>query len=165
LGQTVFCLIVCLAYATSAAWQETPPAGGDTVPGTWRALGLAAIHLAALQLALGAVIRHTGYAVLWHIGNAMLLLAVAAGLAWAVASARARHPLLTGHALRFAALVAAQAGWGWWLFHARGSVALRTGHVALGALVLAQGLVLAWELRRRRMAAGGRALAAEPGRA
>lgn len=156
-GQTVFCVVVSLAYATSPAWQATPRGAGDTVPKGWSALGMLAVHLAALQLALGAVIRHTGYAVMPHIGNAILLVAVALGLARAVAGARPARPLLAAHALRFAAFVVAQAGWGWGLFGHRGSVALRTGHVALGALVLAQGAVLAWELRRRRAPSAARA--------
>jgi protoheme IX farnesyltransferase len=59
-------------------------------------------------------------------------------------------------AWRFCGLVALQLLVGASVFLQRGSVALRTVHVALGALVLAQAVVLAWEALRRAALPWGR---------
>ena len=149
LGQTVLCLVACLAWCTSSVWVDHPAPIADRRRPTLHSLGLAVAILAAAQLVLGAVIRHTGYAVTAHIAGAMTLALAAgwfAGRAWRLAPLRS-------HALRLAALVALQLAMGLSVFTHRGSIALRTIHVAIGSLVLAQAVVLAWEALRRRTTA------------
>ncbi|MBI2105113.1 MAG: COX15/CtaA family protein, partial [Candidatus Omnitrophica bacterium] len=149
LGQTVFCLLVCLARATAPGWPPRPAVVEDQRSPTVSALALAAALLAAVQLALGAVIRHTGHAVIAHIAGAAALGAAAAWLAARASGERRAAPPLWRDAWRLAVLVLLQIVLGAATFTHRRSVALRTAHVAFGALVLAQAVLTAWEAARR----------------
>lgn len=149
LGQAVFCLAVCLAWCTSPAWPDrVRPIEDDRRP-SLRLLALLAAALAAGQLVLGAVIRHTGYAVLAHVLGALMLLVSVSWLAARARAQRERTPSVRRFAWRLMWLVAAQAIVGASVFIHRGSTVLRTGHAALGALVLAQAVLTAWEAVRR----------------
>lgn len=145
LGQAVFCLTVCLASCTSPSGTERPSRYNDTgVPSLWM-LGVAAAVLAASQLLLGAMLRHTGHGVLWHVSGAIVL-AVAVG--WFVrrlhvATTAPRACLRMGR--RLAWLVALQWLLGFLALWRREHVLIVTAHVGLGALVLAQAVVLAWQ--------------------
>jgi protoheme IX farnesyltransferase len=114
-----------------------------------RRWSVAVALLAALQLLLGAVIRHTGAGVDWHVAGAVMLTLAVAGVIARVWRARRTLPAISVHAVRLGMLLAAQLLLGVAVFTHRGSVALRTAHVATGALLLAQAVVLAWEALRR----------------
>jgi len=149
LGQAVFSLLVCLGRATAPGWPAHPAAVEDRSRPSIAALALAAAGLVSLQLVLGAVIRHTGHAVIAHLAGAV---AVVVAVAWLAARVRGLGPVdpqLRGDVRRLAALVAVQLIVGAAVFTHRGSAALRTAHVALGALVLAQAVMAAWEVARR----------------
>ncbi|MBI4598281.1 MAG: COX15/CtaA family protein [Candidatus Omnitrophica bacterium] len=148
LGQAVFCLVVCIAQATSPGWVE-PPARRDHPAGrTLGRFGVAAAVIAAIQLLLGAIIRHTGFGVWWHITGAVLLIGTVTAVSLTTKRFVGRQALWRGHVLRLHALVGIQLLVGIGVFFSRGSVPLRTVHVALGALVLAQAVVLAWSMLR-----------------
>ena len=149
LGQTVFCLVVCLAWCTSLAWTAGAQPVQDRRRPALSRLGMAVALLAWIQLVLGAVIRHTGSAVSWHVVGAFSLAALSGWVARRAWSVRREAPSVWTFAWRLAGFVVLQVGVGASVWRHRGAVALRTGHVALGALVLAQAVVLAWETRRR----------------
>ena len=144
LGQLVFCLVVLIAWGTrqGAAADEGMAA---TLPSArLQHASLAAAVLAGLQLALGAVIRHTGYLVAWHI-----LTAAALGGAAVLAAREARAERISvRHAVRLALLLALQLCVGLAVLGHRHAILLRTLHVGAGALVLAQAVLLACTTRR-----------------
>ena len=147
LGQGVFCLLVCLALATAPGWPDPAP-----IPDAGRppiaTLAAAAAILVFGQLLLGATIRHTGGPARAHLWGAA---AVAAMSLWCLARAvrPARRPLLRGHAVRLVALIGAQIAFGISVLFHRDWLWARTAHVLLGALILAQAVVLAWAARRQ----------------
>ncbi len=147
LGQTVFCLVVSLAVCTSPHWvQGTTDANR---PSHLRRLGPLVAVVAYGQLVLGAVVRHTGLALLPHMATAAVLVA----LVLLLAQQSLQHPtapaVLRAGSWRLLLLVVGQAALGLTVLAHRSRVDVRTGHVALGALVLAQAVVLVWEIFRR----------------
>ena len=147
-GPAVFCLVVCLAWCTQPAWPVASTCHDGRFP-MLRWLGVAVALLVFIQLLLGAVIRHTGYAVFVHIIGAVVLGLVAGSFAGWAAPLRLHAPTVCRYAMRLLALIMVQLVLGASVFMHRGSVGLRTAHVALGALVLAQAVVLAWDTIRR----------------
>ncbi|MBI2093195.1 MAG: COX15/CtaA family protein [Candidatus Omnitrophica bacterium] len=150
LGQTVFCLVVGLAWCTHPGWSATlataRPIGGSFF---LRFLAMAVAILAATQLFLGAVIRHTGIAVVPHMIVALCLLMTSVICLWQVLKRRASLPSVPSHAWRVVLLLGVQLTLGVMVFLNRSSVGLRTAHVAVGALILSQAVLLAWEVWRR----------------
>ena len=74
IGPTVFCLVVALARCTAPSWDERViSVVEENRRPSLRVLGIGVSLLAAIQLILGAVIRHTGLAVSAHIGGAAAL--------------------------------------------------------------------------------------------
>ena len=149
LGQTVWCLVVCLAYALSPSFQAS--SGTLDVHGAaLRRSSLLVAIVAAVQLLLGAIIRHTGYAVGWHALNAILLVGLSIRLVGQAKrlGVKDRAPQLWAHLPRLGLLLMAQFLLGIAVWTHRASTWMRTTHVALGALVLAQAVLLAWEARR-----------------
>lgn len=150
LGQGVFCvLFACAVLAVP---------GTVFGPGYSRVFRFAALGFAAayLQLALGALARHTGQGLNWHVLWALSVLvlgALAAGTAW-----RACAWSLRGPALLLAAALPLQLGLGLFALRMRmdSTVILgfreaalwRTAHLSGGALVLASFLLLALKSRR-----------------
>ncbi|MDP3703451.1 MAG: COX15/CtaA family protein [Candidatus Omnitrophota bacterium] len=110
-----------------------------------RVLGVALAALAVLQLVLGAIVRHAGGGVTWHVAGAACLLAT---WAWMMQRIHRLHSL--GQSLRSCAarlgwllmLQLALGGLAWW--H-RAHVGVVTLHVGMGSLVLAQAVLLAWQ--------------------
>ncbi len=148
LGQTVFCLVVCLAISTAPGWSGHPQRFSSPSPRLLRRLGIGVAVIAVIQLMLGAVIRHTGHAVFLHVTGAVGL-ALMAG--WFALLLRPHHQALHhlwGHAVRLLLLLGCQLLVGFSVFLHRADVILRTAHVAIGALVLAQAVVLAWQTVR-----------------
>lgn len=155
LGQTVFCIIVCLSLATDRRWSE-PGTPRNIVPGALRGLGVSLAVLAATQLLLGAIIRHTdpraamfGVGIALHLVGAVALLIATSGFAVSLARRRALLPSVWAAARRLLILIGVQSALGLSVWLHRGQILLRTAHVAVGALVLAQAVVLAWEVVRR----------------
>ena len=149
LGQAVFCLVVCVAICTSPGWEDRPVRVDDRGVMPVRVLASALALLAALQLLLGAIIRHTGHAVFIHMGGAFVLLVLATWLVARLAKRRHRVPRVWGSACGLLALIGVQILLGLFVFMNRGSTVLRTAHVGIGALLLAQAVVTAWETLRR----------------
>ncbi len=149
LGQAVFCLVVMIARSTAPAWVEAPTALEAPQAATLRLLGGGVAVLAAGQLLLGAVIRHTGHAVPMHLAGALSLAVLTVWLGRWLARLGAVGSSLRASAWRVAALLALQLILGGLVWVQRSIVLLRTAHVAVGALFLAQAVMLAWELRRR----------------
>lgn len=151
LGPAVFCLIVCVAWVTAPGWSGSgaPARMTDSGRPSLRALSLAAAMLAAAQLVLGAVIRHTGSWVPPHVVGAVVLLAVVVWLGIRLKRDQLSRSACRFHLLRLHALLGSQLLLGLLVLAHRGAVWLRTAHMAVGSLVLAQAVVLAWEIARR----------------
>ncbi len=149
LGPSVLCLVVCLAWATAPGWADDPVRIEDRGVPSLRALGMGVAWLAALQLLLGAVIRHTGSAVWPHLAGAVALVAAVVWFGRRVKRWRPSEPGWRHHVIRLHALLGTQIVLGGLVLAHRSAVALRTAHVAIGALVLAQAVLLAWETIRR----------------
>ncbi len=147
LGQAVFCLIVCLGLATGSHWQENLAPWRDAPPGI-RQQGLAIGVCAGVQLLLGAVIRHTGSTAVWHIAGAGTLTMVAAVYSIRVGLFAQSPQSLRHFSLRLVFLIFVQLIAGALVYFHRSSVPLRTVHLGVGALVLAQAVVLAWQTTR-----------------
>jgi protoheme IX farnesyltransferase len=163
LGPVVFCLVLCVAYGTRDGGAESAVRfDGMTAP-TLRTLGLAIPPVVAGQLLLGAMIRHAGDSVTWHLAGAVSLVVMAGWVLVRMAAQRRRAPVAWGHAVRLLVLLGCQAALGTVMLGARWSVVMRTSHVGIGALVLGQAVLLAWEIVRCSALplAGGR-LAARP---
>lgn len=149
LGQAVFSLVVCLAACTSAAWEEQPEPLEDHHAVPTRSLATAVAGLAAIQLLLGATVRHTGGSVHAHLGGGVLLALTTVWLVGRLGGLRHQAPASWRLVLRFGGLLVLQVILGGLVLVYRASVGLRTGHVAIGALLLSQTVLLAWETARR----------------
>lgn len=144
LGQTVFCLVAATAWATA---PENPvPAAAAEVPHR-HLLGWWVPGVFFIQLLLGAVIRHTGYAVFWHMGWGLSLWALTMALQGRIKRWTA-NPRLHAQARRLTWLVTLQVLLGLFVYAHRGWVPARTLHLGIGALVLAQAVLLAAEHQR-----------------
>jgi len=141
LGPAVFCLVVCLAKAMSPSWDNTPPRHEDAGGPSLRPLSAVVAALAGAQLLIGALLRHTGYGLRWHVAGAVLLVLGSAALL--VRTHRAVTPSSVRQGTRrLGGLVGLQVGLGLLALAPHGQVGLATAHVGLGALVLAQTVML-----------------------
>jgi protoheme IX farnesyltransferase len=159
LAQTFFCLTVALAVWTSPAWRSTGvPAAPD------RPSHVPLPHIALLlfltlfvQLVLGAVVRHTGHAIEFHIVNAGLLLLWIGWVFHRLNGTHAQDLTLWRTALGLAAVYFLQVSLGvitllsftvsGWQLRPMAVVLWTTGHVMVGALLLGFSvmlLLLAW---------------------
>ena len=143
LAQTVWCLVAGIAHGTSPSYGTGHPASS----GATKKLSRIVAVLAIAQLVLGAVVRHTGYAVLPHLLVAFLILLHAVLFLRRVVSDPGSSHLRTG-AWMLLALVCAQVALGLLVFFHRGMLLARTGHVAVGAFVLAQVILVSGEAHR-----------------
>lgn len=148
LGQAFFALVAAMRVFLSRAWNEHPASGGATVAAYPPALGIVAIALLLIQLAIGATVRHATWGLHLHLTLAAAVVVVT-GLhalrAWRLPEeSRAVHGLagwLLGGLgvqllLGFAALAAVMvvpAGGRPPAWH----VLLTTAHQTVGALLLA----------------------------
>lgn len=151
LGQTVFCILLCLAQATSPRFS----AGSARTDGA-RKLGAAVLAALFAQLALGALVRHTGFGVRWHItwaaGAALFVTFLA------VDGIRRADGWLSQVSKLAAALLPVQLVLGYASYRVRQSPdftagfhamnALTAVHVATGACLL--GCAAVWTLRATR---------------
>jgi protoheme IX farnesyltransferase len=148
LGQVVFCLVVCVAYGTRDGWAGASSRVDETTSRWLRAHSVAMVLVVVGQLFLGAVSRHTGAEVTGHLVGAAVLILMAGGWVARVAILRDRMPVVWGHTVRLLFLIGAQVVLGVVTLGFRGSAVMRTSHVGVGALVLAQAVLLAWEIAR-----------------
>jgi protoheme IX farnesyltransferase len=149
LGQTVWCLTVSIAFCTSSRGRTAaalPPA-----PTNLRRGSLAVAALAFFQLVSGAVVRHTGAALLPHALVVSLLMLLSGWLLYRAWRSDGMDRRVRSHALRLLTLIGAQLLLGVTVWLHRSDVVVRTTHVAVGALILAQAVVLVWELFHGRL--------------
>ncbi len=155
LGQGVFCLLF------ASAVLSVP--GATFGPGYSRVFRFAALGFGAayLQLALGALVRHTGRGLNWHVlwaSSVLVLASLAVFTAWRTRAAVLRFPaLLLGFAVPlqialglFALRVRVDSTL---LLGFREAAVWRTAHLSGGALTLASFLLLALKSRRTAEAA------------
>lgn len=173
-GPTVFCLVVCLAFATapsfSAASPPLPLASGTVSIDQWlrvRLLRRAAILTTAvlyMQLILGAILRHTRAGLIPHlIGAAVVSFHVGLLIVRALRLANMARPDLRRYAWWLGGLLLVQilsGGGALAVTMGRPSpntlmdphVLLPTAHMAAGTLMLAFALILtfriAWTINR-----------------
>ena len=149
LGPTIFCFIVCIASATAHQWADEPVRIEISGRPSLRVCGLLCAGLAAFQLLLGAVIRHGAASpVAPHVAGAISLAGMVGWTTVRLARARRAAPTAWQYVIRLALLVGAQLALGVMVLGHRGSVLVRTAHVGIGSLILAQAVILAWELAR-----------------
>jgi cytochrome c oxidase assembly protein subunit 15 len=155
LGQTVFCLLLACAVTSSRSYLELPR---DAAAG--RVFLLAALGLGAafVQLGLGALLRHTGVAVPFHVlwAGVVLLFACLSSFT----ALRRGVPGLSGAAWLLALAVPAQLALGLaayrarldatWVIPFQTAALWRTVHLMGGAVTL--GCFLALALKARRLA-------------
>lgn len=154
-GQLIFSLMVILAWVTSASWSKITKESGPLESVKLRRLALMTTGWIFLQIVLGVILRHTGTALAFHIGVAVLVLVHVAALMTRTQGAGSALGRLGSRLaiLVFLQVLMGLGAWaglqnagppspGWEAF-------VRTGHVALGALVLAGSLVLALEIYMR----------------
>jgi heme A synthase len=147
LGQTVFCLVVCLAKATSPSWNDTPRRQEDAGWPSLRSLSVGVASLAGVQLLIGALLRHTGQGLAWHVLGAAFLFTGCGGLIVRVHRMGASAEQRRG-SRRLGGLLGLQGVLGALALAQREHVGIITAHVALGALVLVQTVALAWDAQR-----------------
>ena len=152
LGQTVFCLLVIMAELVGAGARA--PVAAEPV-GSLPRLGACAVAALWCQLVMGAVMRHGGSGIVWHLLGAVVA-ASAAGIFGAAALARRETSLsFPGGALL--ALLAAQLTLGLATADFRGlplpranpaMIVVATAHLVVGALLLGTAVLLTFRLYR-----------------
>lgn len=151
LGQTLFCLLIAMAeLVNEEAVPADAPAGG--------LLGASVLALAALwaQLVLGAILRHGGSGIVWHVLGAVVASSAALWAACRTMIER-REPSLRAPAAALLALLLLQLllGAGAAAFRllpepraSRAMIAVATSHLAVGAFLLGTAAMLATRLWR-----------------
>jgi len=165
-GQTFFCIAVCIAIFTSRKWiEEEPRVELDIRRPSLSALVGFSIFMLYLQLILGAMFRHHGMSWWPHVLNAVLVSVV---LAWTCIRALSQYPkidVIRRSAVTMLSLLIAQLCLGFTAFITRVAwghdavqpelpmVVSTVAHVAVGALLLATSIVLFIQVRRNTPAA------------
>lgn len=152
LGQTIFCLLVVMAELTGDGARALAP---EEPVGRLPALGACAVAALWGQLVMGAIMRHGGSGIVWHLLGAVVA-ASAAGALGAAALARPEASLSRpGGALL--ALLAVQLTLGLATADFRGMpspranpamIAVATAHLVVGALLLGTAVLLTFRLYR-----------------
>lgn len=154
LGQTVFCLLVIMAELVGDGVQAPAP---EKPVGRLRWLGVAAVGTLWFQLVLGAVLRHGGAGVVWHLLGAV----VAASTASVFGAAALTRPegLVRRPAAGLLLLLGAQLALGLATLDFRSvpsprtnpaMIAVATSHLAVGALLLGVCVLTTFRLFRLR---------------
>ena len=159
LAQTFFCLVVTLAWLSSPAWaREARDRSRNFHFGRQAAWTTGAIYL---QLLLGAIFRHTQSGIILHVLGALLVTGLAV---WLIARIYRSQPAASGlmsaaTSLGILILIQLFLGLASWVLRLATAdavqpelpvVVVTTAHVALGALILANALVLALQSCRIR---------------
>jgi len=160
LAQAFFCMVVSLAWVTSARWKGDPISkveDPDHFP--LRQLGLLALGSIYIQLILGAYLRHSKSGILMHILGALFVVLV---IIWVFIRSTGRYAQVAAlfrPAVILILLLMTQIFLGigsLWIRMItqnavqpdRLAVAITTAHVAVGALLLATVLILTLEASR-----------------
>lgn len=158
LAQTFFCSVVSLAWLSSPSWNLEPNKGEKTkekVPQLCM-LSLWTTGTVFLQLLLGAIFRHTKSGISLHLLGALVVTFLSAWLIIVIYRSRQENPSLVRLATLLGILILVQLFFGvislvlrWVTVHAVQPelpvVIVTTAHVALGALVLANSLIVTFE--------------------
>jgi cytochrome c oxidase assembly protein subunit 15 len=168
LGQTFFCIAVCIALFTGRRWvEEVPRVETDVQRPSLQTLTLLSIFILYVQLILGAMFRHHGLSWWPHVVNAPLVAFVLGWTATRALTQYSRIEAVRRPALLVLALVITQLCLGFVAFVTRvdwGRDAVQPElpmvistvvHVAVGALLLATAVVLAIQVWRHVPAALG----------
>ena len=183
LGQAFFCIAVTLALVTSRAWKQARPepasavSTGDTASPVVR-LGIITTSAVFLQLAIGALMRHTdsglsipdfplsfghlippfeSYHVAIAFAHRLGALVVTACIGTTVATVFRRHrraSAILGPAIALLTLLFCQVALGAFTVWSAKAIAITTAHEVTGALILATSLVLTLQSARRVSARG-----------
>lgn len=147
LGQMVWCAVLALALWTSPSWGARRRLDSPAV----RRHALVLTVALLVQLLLGAMIRHSGQALAWHIGMAVTLLALAGAFLW-----RTRGTWLMKGTIALLAGVVAQIALGLMTWRWGQPALVATAHVALGAAILGTSWVMTlWAWREQAEHVGG----------
>lgn len=155
LAPVVFSLIVVIAVLTSKSWQ----AGPKHVDCTWgplRPLGMAVPVLVVIQIGLGTAFRHNAMGVLWHILDALIVLAVVMVAGVCVLRQYEEHHSLRPAALALLIIAGVQVLLGFSVYltllmsseNNIGLIVTGVLHVVNGSLTLAASVVLAMQMNR-----------------
>jgi heme A synthase len=154
LGQTVFCLLVATAQATSPWYVSTASRGADE---SWK-IGRIAFGVVFVQLALGAYLRHTGQGLMLHAGWAAVVVVALLTISTRGVALRKPQLGLEDPSTLLSVLAMGQVILGYLSYKtrfapdfaagfSRGAM-ITAGHLAVGALILAASLV--WTMRAAR---------------
>lgn len=167
LAEVFFAMTVALALVTSPRWLTPPDERPDSGSPSTRTLALATATAVYGQILLGALVRHTGAAlvipdfplafgrlippvtsslVAYQLAHRAGAVIVTLLVAWTAASVLGRHgdqPLLRRPALALVALLGFQILLGALTIWTRKAVTPTTAHVATGALLLVTSVILA----------------------
>jgi heme A synthase len=155
-AQVFFAFVAAVAVLTSKGWQ----AGPKRVESPWgplRTLGMAIPPLVFLQIALGAAFRHNAMgSPLWHILDALIVLAVVLVAGVFVLRQYPEHPSLRPAALALVIIAGVQVLLGFAVYlvllmsseNNIGVIVTGVLHVVNGSLTLAASVVLAMQMQR-----------------
>jgi cytochrome c oxidase assembly protein subunit 15 len=160
-GQTFFCIAVCIAMFTGRRWvEEEPRVELDMRRPSLMTLAGLSIFMLYVQLILGAMFRHHGMSWWPHVLNAALVSVVLTWTAIRALSQYAKIDAIRRPAITMLSLLIAQLCLGFTAFITRVAwghdavqpelpmVVSTVAHVATGALLLATSIVLAIQVRR-----------------
>jgi hypothetical protein len=150
-----FSFAVAIAVLTSKSWE----AGPKHVDCSWkplRPLGIAIPVLVLLQIGLGTAFRHNAMGVVWHILDALIVLAAAMVAGVCVFRQYEEHHSLRPAALALLIIVGVQVLLGFSVYltllmsseNSIGLIVTGVLHVTNGALTLAASVVLAMQMQR-----------------
>ena len=160
-GQTFFCIAVCIALFTGRQWvEEIPHIEFDSRRPSLQTLTLLSIFVLYVQLILGAMFRHHGMSWWPHVLNSVVVTFV---LAWTAVRALSQYSKIDAvrrPSILMLALLITQLCLGFLAFLTRIAwgrdavqpetpmVASTVAHVAVGAVLLATAVVLAIQVWR-----------------
>jgi len=155
LAPVFFSFVVAIAVLTSKSWQ----AGPKHVESPWkplRPLGIAVPILIVIQIALGTAFRHNAMGVLWHILDALIVLAVVMVAGVFVLRQYEEHHSLRPAALALLIVAGVQVLLGFSVYlvllmssdNNTGLIVTGVLHVVNGSITLAASVVLAMQMHR-----------------
>lgn len=152
LAQTFFCLVAVVALCTGCEWRQAAPAASVAATPLQRLLCVTTGFI-YLQLVAGAIVRHSGKGIAWHVLGAFLIALHVFFAIVKIATDETARTKLFGHAAGIGMLVIAQIFLGLAAFiftrmlerglvPTTGEVLFTTAHQTIGALILAGTVLL-----------------------